>query len=137
MIFSFLCTAFFLSAESRTIEIEGQMLKVEIADTEESRATGLMWRKKLDEGRGMLFVYEKPQKLAFWMKNTFIPLTIGYFDEHRVLIQTLDMNPGTLSHHVSKALSLYALEVPQGWFAKMKIKPGAKFSFLDDGNSVK
>lgn len=65
--------------ETRTISIEGQTFTVEVADTMISQAIGLMNRKELPEGRGMLFVWDEPAPRAFWMKNTLIPLDILYF----------------------------------------------------------
>jgi len=122
------------------IQLGKQILTVEIADTEESRSKGLMGRKNLEEGRGMLFVYKEPEILNFWMKNTLIPLSIGFFDEKKTLIGTADMNPprgNSFPTTQSPKPSLYALEVPQGWFSRNKIHSGAKFSFLDPSNAVK
>ena len=53
---------------------------VEVADTPQARARGLMHRKALPRGAGMLFVYDRPQRVAFWMKNTLIPLDIIFAD---------------------------------------------------------
>ncbi len=119
------------------IQIGKEILTVEIADTNQTRAKGLMGRTELAEDRGMLFIYEETQRLVFWMKNTLIPLSIGFFDENQSLIQVLDMEPPlgkNLIRYRSTAPALYALEVNQGWFEKHGIEPGAKFSFLDPSN---
>ena len=75
------------------IRINNAELKVELAETHEKREQGLMNRAILPEDSGMLFIFENPQILSFWMKNTTIPLSIGFFDENRCLINIEDMNP--------------------------------------------
>jgi uncharacterized membrane protein (UPF0127 family) len=121
---------------STQIKLGQEILTVEIANTEAARAKGLMGRKELKEGAGMLFVYPKPQKLGFWMKNTIIPLSIGFFDAAQTLINTAEMEPLTGTAQSAK-IGLYALEVPKGWFAEHKIEPGMKFSFLDHPDALK
>ena len=115
------------------LRIGGSVLQVEIADTDETRERGLMDRKSLPENAGMLFICEKPRRVNFWMKNTLIPLSVGFFDEDKVLFQIADMHPPppgatTFPLTPSEKPILYALEVNLGWFEKHKIKTGMKFS---------
>ena len=131
-----------VSFEVKTLKIGAQTLKVEVADNDQERSQGLMKRTELKEGRGMLFIFPQEQPLGFWMKNTLIPLTIGYFDKEKKLFQTTDMTPASPmdtyppSYHSSKP-AMYALEVPTGWFAKHKIANGASFTVTDDGKTTK
>ncbi|MCW7481058.1 DUF192 domain-containing protein [Leptospira kanakyensis] len=102
--------------------VADRVLKLEVANTPSSRATGLMYRTKLGEDEGMLFVFPRPDHLSFWMKNTLIPLSIGYFSEDMRLLESFDMKPNqTEEVYNSRKPAMYALEVNQGWFAKHKI----------------
>jgi uncharacterized protein len=106
-------------------------IDVEIADTNTSRNQGLMFRQHLGEKEGMLFVYEEPEILRFWMKNTYIPLSIGFFDANQRLIQIEDMDPDHSSYpHIykSKKPAKFALEVSRNWFTRNKISIGDKFT---------
>lgn len=139
MILALALAALFSTAE---LEIEGKKLIVEIADTPEALSKGLSGRKELPEGTGMLFVFKKPAPLSFWMKDTLIPLCIGYFDADKKLINIEEMTPpkeGASSFLIYKSLSpaLYALEVPSGWFSKNGIRKGSKFTLQDRAESVK
>jgi uncharacterized protein len=125
---------------SRTLVIGDVSLEVEIANTEASRLQGLMFRRELEKGRGMLFIHPYAQILSHWMKNTYIPLSIAFFDEDNTLLNIEDMSPCREDRHLknfkSRAPAKYALEVPQGWFRQHNIKPGMKFSFRDPSKSV-
>lgn len=118
------------------LQIGHSQLTVEIADTPPTRNRGLMDRDSLLEGHGMLFVYEQPEMLSFWMKNTRIPLSVGFFDSEKRLLQIEDMDPpktntSSLRLYKSTHPAQYALEVPQNWFKKHKISIGEKFTLQD------
>lgn len=122
--------------EKKKIKLGSQTLTVEIADTPEKSAQGLMFRKDLQAGNGMLFIFPDEQTRSFWMKNTFIPLSIGYFNKKKELIDIQDMAPAQsemqsdFPTYVSKEPAQYALEVPKGWFSKNKISLKMRFSIL-------
>jgi len=99
-------------------------ITAEVARTELERNRGLMFRKSLPEGKGMLFVFDYDQKVAFWMKNTSLPLSVAYIASDGTITQILDLMPFSEEPRPSMRSVRYALEVPQGWFAKMNIKPG-------------
>jgi len=106
-------------ADSSAVEIT-----VEIARTDEEKAQGLMYRKKLPDGQGMIFMYERDQQMSFWMKNTVIPLSIAFIAADGTIIEIRDMQPLDLSAVQSSRWVRYALETPQGWFVRAGVKPG-------------
>ena len=128
-----LCLAYLLalpllaaSAElpQRTLTIGEHKLIVEVASTPQARETGLMNRFSLQQDHGMLFVFEAPQPLAFWMKNTYIPLSVAFVDQNGRILNIEDMRPQDESTHWSKGVALYAIETRQGWFETKGIAAG-------------
>jgi len=111
-------------APTRTLTIRDQKLEVEIASTAQTRALGLMNRFSLRPDHGMLFVFEAPQPLAFYMKNTYVPLSIAFVDARGRILNIEDMRPLDESTHWSKGMALYAIEMKQGWFAAKGIGAG-------------
>jgi len=99
-------------------------ITVEIARTEEEKAKGLMHRKELPDGEGMLFFYDRDQQMSFWMKNTLIPLSIAFIATDGRIIEIRDMQPHDLSSVRSSRSVRYALETPQGWFERTGVKAG-------------
>lgn len=98
--------------------------RAEIADEYEERQYGFMNRKKIPQGTGMLFVFEKDQILSFWMKNTPTALSIAYIDYKGQIADIQDMTPFSEKSIISSRSVRYALEVPQGWFKKNGISCG-------------
>ena len=119
--------------QKKYIHIGGKKIQVEVAQTSHQQAQGLMGRRSLPPDQGMLFIYKKPHILSFWMKNTFVPLSIGFFDANKKLINIQHMpvhkGKGRPPSYKSPKPAQYALEVPQGWFKKNKIRVGAHYSF--------
>lgn len=108
-----------------TLTVGPHKVTAEVAATPEERAQGLMNRFSLQPDNGMLFVFERPEPLAFWMKNTFIPLSIAFLAPDGKIINIEDMKPQSEDSHWSKGPALYALEMKKGWFAERGIGPGA------------
>ena len=136
----FLLSIFLFGAGIAQIHLQDEHLTVELASTENERAQGLMNRQELPEGSGMLFVFPKAEKLSFWMKNTKIPLSVGFFDEKKRLINIEDMVPFTgLKPPIYKSQknALYALEVPLGWFEHHHICLNTSFEWDQEPKEAK
>jgi uncharacterized membrane protein (UPF0127 family) len=108
-------------------------IRAEIARTDDERARGLMYREKLEDGEGMLFVFERDQLLSFWMKDTLIPLSIAYISSGGRILEIHDMIPRDLSPVRSSRSARYALEVPQGWFRRAGAEVGDRLVSGDGG----
>jgi uncharacterized membrane protein (UPF0127 family) len=119
------------------VELGGQRYKVEVADDDAERARGLMFRDQLAPGTGMVFLHDRQEPQAYWMKNTKIALDILYFDNARKLVaQQRDVPPCTAGDacppYPSNAPARYVLELNAGEAAKLKLQNGAELKFSDD-----
>ena len=103
-------------------------IDTQIAATAEQREIGLMYRKEMPQHEGMLFVFENPSRLCFWMKNTLIPLTAAFIADDGTIVNLENMKPQTLDSHCSTKPVRYVLEMNLGWFAKKGVKPGSKLA---------
>ncbi len=107
-------------------------VKVEIARSESERQRGLMFRQKLDAGRGMIFLFEQPQKLKFWMKNTYIPLDMIFIGaDKRVVYVEENAEPLTLQERGPDEDTQFVLEVPGGWARAHGVERGVPVRFVD------
>lgn len=99
---------------------------VELADSPDERARGLMFRPQLDPGSGMLFVYESPRRAQFWMKNTLIPLDMIFADgTGRVTQVHSNAVPGDLTPIDGGSGVVFVLEINGGLAERLGIAPGA------------
>lgn len=100
------------------------VVKVELADTPEKRERGLMFRKELPDGHGMLFLFDEEGEHSFWMKDTLIPLDLIFVDgAGRVTGIVARARPLTLEPRLGGP-SRVVLEVPGGWAAANGVKVG-------------
>jgi uncharacterized membrane protein (UPF0127 family) len=96
----------------------------EVAQTDEERAQGLMYREELGENEGMIFVFQDLAVRSFWMQNTYIPLDIAYMDPTFRIIDIKQMEPLSEELVESAGPAQYALEVNQGWFEEHGVTVG-------------
>jgi uncharacterized membrane protein (UPF0127 family) len=105
-------------------------LWVEVAEDEAARSQGLMFRRQMPEDEGMLFVFEYPQQLSFWMKNTYLSLDIAFVAQDGSILNILRMKPlDEGPRYLSQGQALYAIEANAGWFQSQGIKAGDKVHF--------
>lgn len=114
---------------SEKIQIGSKKISVEIAKTRAQLEHGLMFREKMPVNHGMLFIFAEEQPLNFWMKNTYIDLSIAYIGKNKKIIDIIDMKATSavdtkFDSYPSSKPAMYALEMNQGWFAKNRIKIG-------------
>ena len=128
----FLITSHLLSNEKIEIGIFNKniMFNVEVAKTIQERESGLMYRKKLLNDEGMLFIFPHEKIIQLWMKNTYIPLDVIFISENKVIVD-IKKNMEKLSETIvkSKVKSRYALEFNAGLINKLDIEIGDKVLF--------
>lgn len=122
------------------IRIYGHEIKIEIVESDADRSRGLMYRTSLPKDQGMLFVFPATQPLTFWMKNTKIPLSIGFFSESLKLVDVKEMEPESfvekeLPRYSSRVPATLALEMNKDWFKNNKVPLGARIEFLNTPRS--
>jgi len=102
---------------------------VEVAATPDQQERGLMFRRSLAGDRGMIFPYEPPQQVAFWMKNTLIPLDIIYVRANGTIAQIVNAQPMDITPLPSGEPVVLVLEIRGGRAAELGIKEGDKVTW--------
>ena len=109
------------------IAVGDKIVRMQLAVRSGEMQRGLMERRDLGRDDGMIFIYEKPQQMSFWMRNTPTPLDIGFFSRDGVLAEVYPLHPFDETTVASRSDTLqFALEMNQGWFRANTVKPGAK-----------
>ena len=133
LIFNFFLFSFYtFSNEKIDVSIYNKNItfNVEVAKTIEERRIGLMYRKKLLDNEGMLFIFPREKIIKLWMKNTYIPLDVIFISENKVIVD-MKKNMEKLSETIvkSKVKSRYALEFNAGLINKLDIEIGDRVLF--------
>ena len=111
------------------IQIGNKKINVDIAESRAQQEHGLMFREKMPKDEGMLFIFADEQPLSFWMKNTYIDLSIAYIGKDKKIIDIIDMKATSslqtsYPSYPSSKPAMYALEMNKGWYTKNRIKIG-------------
>lgn len=114
------------------IRINGSKISATVVYSSTAQMRGLMGVTELKDGEGMIFVYDSPQVLSFWMKNTLIPLSIAFVESDGNIVKIYDMDPELskpdwdLRSYASPSPVKYAIEANAGWFDKNGITVSSK-----------
>ncbi len=116
-----------IQAKLPTIKVwlGAQELVTEVAHTDLEIHAGMMFRETIAENEAMLFVFDRPEYRAFWMKNVSVPLSCAYIDPDGVILETHDMTPQETKPIESASDRIqYVLETKQGWFDRNRVSTG-------------
>lgn len=120
------------------IKVGEQTVRMQLAVNTAEMEKGLMFVRSMGKDEGMLFIYESPQQMNFWMRNTEIALDIGFFDPSGELKEIYPMYPHDERTVASHGRNLkYALEMNLGWYKQAGVKPGAKIDLAALGEGLK
>ena len=120
------CTA--CASGGPSVELGGKTFSVEIADTREKQALGLMFRDSMPADEGMIFLFPNEAPRSFWMKNCRIPLDIMYFDKELKMVSISANTPPCRTErcpsYPSTGPAMYVLELNAGVAAELGVGPG-------------
>ena len=111
-----------------SVVLGGERFKVEIADTQQKQALGLMFRDSMPADEGMIFLFPNEAPRSFWMKNTRIPLDIMYFDKDLKMVSISANTPpcrvSRCPSYPSSKPAMYVLELNAGTASELGVGPG-------------
>ena len=126
---AFITTGCAQTRDGTWAEVGGQRFRIDVADTDELQGRGLMFRREMAADQGMLFIHDDMAPIAYWMKNTYIPLDILYFDDKKKLVSAqLNVPPcgeqAQCPVYPSAGPAKYVLEINAGLAEQLKLKVG-------------
>lgn len=126
-----------LALGGKTAELKGQTVKLEIADSQDEREKGLSKRSSLPQDTGMLFLFDKPDRHSFWMKDMVIPIDIIFLKDDKVVTIYSDVQPfvGAKENNVQN-LVLYSPDEPANRVLELNAGQAKKYG-LKDGDKIK
>ena len=110
------------------LQLGEQLIQVQLANTPEKRAQGLMFKQTAEPG--MLLLYPEPRVISLWMANTSMPLDVAYIDANGTITELIALEPFDETSRPAKSLVIAALEMPRGWFAQHGVTIGQQVTLL-------
>ena len=107
------------------------VVRVEIANTDEARQRGLMFRRELPQDSGMIFVFPASEEHGFWMRNTLIALDMIFLGDDRAVVGVVTAAPRTDTVRTVRKPSRFVVEVSAGEAATHAVGPGTRAAFID------
>lgn len=113
------------------ITVGGAVVQMQVAILPSETQKGLMYRKTMGPDEGMIFLFDQPQQMSFWMRDCELPLDIGFFDVAGELKEIYPLYPHDERSVISRSRNLqFALEMNQGWYRQRSLKPGDKLDLV-------
>ncbi|VVB80979.1 putative ACR [uncultured archaeon] len=126
---SWIALILLISCSVPAVTFDNVSFSVEVAQTQQEKARGLMFRESMPDNHGMLFVFDKSGPLSFWMKNTLIPLDMVFIDGNMTVVDVKTAVPCKADPCASyKSSGMYVLEINAGLAEKYGIKNGSVMS---------
>jgi hypothetical protein len=119
-----------IRVDTAVVILGNDTVNAEVARTSQERSKGLMDRREVPDGTGMLFVFEREANRAFWMEDTLVSLDIAFLDSSMNIIDIQQMDSGSSEIYDSAAPAKFALEVRKGWFEEHCITVGLRVEVI-------
>lgn len=112
--------------QTMKLYVGAEVVTAELALTQLQVATGMMFRKEMGENEGMLFVFARPHRTSFYMKNTLLPLNVAYIDSEGTILELLELEPLNETPADAKTENVqFVLEMNKGWFKRHNVGVGS------------